>query len=469
MLFYFTEISKYLIIAVMALYVLECLIYEIIGENYSKANGISIRQRIYLVLIQAMSYGTLCLKMGKFDYLFLLLFSQVILFAVLVLSGFLYPRVDKVLLNNMALLISIGFIIISRLSFDRALKQFFIVAISLTVGLFIPGILDKIKDLQNYGLIYAALGIIPLSIVLLLGAATNGSKLSYSIAGITIQPSELVKIIFIFSIAALISKARSFIDIVIATIVAAGHVLILVMSKDLGSALIFFVAYLFMLFIGTRNYLFFILGIASGCGAAIVAYKLFTHVQVRVQAFINPFSVIEKEGYQISQSLFAISCGSFFGMGLSKGIPSDIPYVESDFIFSAVSEEMGAIFAIMLLVVSLSTFIIMLRTSMICGKKFNRLLAVGFGVLYIFQVFLTVGGGIKFIPLTGVTLPFVSYGGSSILSSVILIYVVEWVIITYRNEEYEELLRRKELKRNRRIEREYHRDLNDDRYTEDID
>jgi len=463
MLFYFTEISKYLIMAVMALYVLECLIYEIIGENYSKATGICVRQRIYLFLIQAMSYGTLCLKMGKFDYLFLLLFSQVILFAVLILSAFLYPRIDKILLNNMALMISIGFIIISRLSFNRALKQFFIVAISLTIGLFLPMILDKIKGLANYGYIYAALGILPLSVVLLLGAATNGSKLSYSIAGITIQPSELVKIIFIFSVAALIANAKSFMDIVIATIVAAGHVLILVMSKDLGSGLIYFVAYLFMLFIGTRNYLFFGLGIASGTAAAFVAYKLFSHVKVRVQAFIDPFSVIEKEGYQISQSLFAISCGSFFGMGLSKGIPSDIPYVESDFIFSAISEEMGAVFAILLLLVCLSTFVIMLRTSMVCGKKFNRLLSVGFGVLYIFQVFLTVGGGIKFIPLTGVTLPFVSYGGSSILSSVILIYVVEWVIITYRNEEYEELLRRKEVQKKRRREREYLRE----RYTED--
>ena len=464
MLFYYTEISKYIITAIMGLYVIECLVYEIRNEDYRRSSGICIRQRLYLFMIQALSYSTLCLKLGKFDYLFLLLFSQVILFAVLVLSGFLYPRIDKILLNNMALLVSIGFIILSRLSFDRALKQFFIVAVSMTIGIFIPLILNKINGLAHYGYIYAAAGIVPLSVVLLLGAATNGSKLSYSVGGITIQPSELVKIIFVFCVAAFLSNAKSFIDIVIATIIAAGHVLILVMSKDLGSGVIFFVAYLFMLFIGTRNYLFFGLGIASGAAASVVAYKLFTHVQVRVQAFKDPFSVIDKEGYQISQSLFAISCGSFFGMGLAKGIPSDIPYVESDFIFSAISEEMGAIFAVMMLLVCLSCFVIMLRTSMICGKKFNRLLACGFGVLYIFQVFLTVGGGIKFIPLTGVTLPFVSYGGSSILSSVILVYVVEWVIITYRDEEHEERMRRRENERLRRREQNLKRYAMEDDY-----
>ena len=101
---------------------------------------------------------------------------------------------------------------------------------------------------------------------------------------------------------------------------------------------------------------------------------------------------------------------------------------------------------------------------MICGKKFNRLLACGFGVLYIFQVFLTVGGGIKFIPLTGVTLPFVSYGGSSILSSVILVYVVEWVIITYRDEEHEERMRRRENERLRRREQNLKRYAMEDDY-----
>lgn len=440
MLYLYTEITKYLIISVMILYVFECFLYEIIGHRYKAANAIAIRQRIYMFLIQIFAYSTLCLKTGQLDYAFLAFFTIIILFAVLILSGFIYPRLDKVLLNNMTMLLSIGFIILSRLDFNRALKQFFIVAVSLSVGLFIPKLLDKIRGVSRMGYAYAFAGIIPLSIVLLLGAATNGSKISYSIGGITIQPSELIKILFVFCVASLIGHAKSFFDIVIATIIAALHVIVLVLSRDLGAGLIYFIAYIFMLFIGTRSYLLFGLGMLSGGMASVMAYRIFTHVQVRVKAFLDPFSVIDREGYQITQSLFAIGCGSFLGMGLTKGAPRDIPYVETDFVFAAISEEMGAIFAILMLLVCVSCFMIMMKTSMKAGKKFARLLAAGFGVLYLFQVFLTVGGGIKFIPLTGVTLPFVSYGGSSVLTFVVIFYIVEWVIITYRNDEYEEEL-----------------------------
>ena len=121
-------------------------------------------------------------------------------------------------------------------------------------------------------------------------------------------------------------------------------------------------------------------------------------------------------------------------MGLTKGAPNDIPFVESDFIFSAICEEMGALFGILLLGVCMLSFVIIMRTSIEAKGKFRRILAAGIGVMYIFQVFLTVGGGIKFIPLTGVTLPFVSYGGSSILSSVIMFFIVEWVIMEAYDE-----------------------------------
>ncbi len=444
MLYYFTEISKYLLILIMGLYVIECIIYEFKDEDYQKSNGISVRQRIYILLLQGVAYATLCLKTGQLDYLFLMLFTQIIFFAILIIAGILYPRLDKILLNNMVLLLSIGSVILSRLDFNKALRQFFIEAISLTIGIVMPVLITKISKPEKYGFVYAGIGIGVLLAVFLLAATVNGSKISYSLFGITIQPSELVKIIYIFCVAALIGRAKSFLDIVIATSVAAVHVLILVLSRDLGSGLIYFTAYLFMLFIGTRSYIFFGLGLLAGSGASVIAYRIFSHVQVRVRAFKDPFSVIEREGYQISQSLFAISTGSFLGMGLTKGTPTDIPFVESDFIFSAVAEELGVIFGIELLLVCLSCFIIMMKTSMVCGRKFNRLLAGGFGVMYIFQVFLTVGGGIKFIPLTGVTLPFVSYGGSSVLSSVIIFFIMEWIIIDYRDREYEARLQERE-------------------------
>lgn len=438
MLYAYTELSKYIIFAFMVLYVLECILYEAKGENYLKSRGIYLRQGIYILLIQGFGYSTLCLKTGKLDYVFFGLFVQIVVLGCIVLSDTIYPRIDRVLINNMALLLSIGFIILSRLDFDKAIKQFAIVAFSLVMGMFVPVIMKKLAGLKDLGYLYAGIGLILLLIVLILGKAIHGSKLNYSIGGITFQPSEIVKIVFVFCIAAMLGKAKDFIDICVATAVAAAHVLILVFSRDLGSALIFFVTYICMLFIATRSYIFLCAGLLTGVAGALLSYKIFRHVQVRVQAFLDPFTTIDNQGYQISQSLFALGHGNFFGTGLSKGIPMDIPFVESDFIFSAVAEEMGTLFAVCMLLVCISCFVIMMRTCMRADGRFYRLLAGGFGVLYVFQVFLTVGGGIKFIPLTGVTLPFVSYGGTSVLSSVISFYVVSSVIIEHRDREHAE-------------------------------
>ena len=429
----------------MILYVLECVLNEVF-KSRKKKKGIYVRQDIYLFLIQFFAYMTLSLRTGKIDYLFFYAFLQIVLFSMIVLYPMIYPKSDRCLVNNMALLLSIGFIILTRLDFQKAYKQFGIVTVSIIISMTIPFLIKKLKFLSDIKWIYALIGLSALSIVLILGQVTHGSKISYTILGITLQPSEFVKILFIFSMAGFLYQASAFKDVVISAIVAALHVMVLVVSKDLGSALIFFVGYLFMVFIASKNYLYLFLGILGGSGAAVISYKIFRHVQVRVQAFVDPFSVIDREGYQITQSLFAVACGSWFGMGLLKGAPEDIPYVESDFIFSAVSEEMGVFFSIGMLLICLSCFLIMMNTSAKIKNRFFRLVACGLGVIYIFQVFLTVGGGIKFIPLTGVTLPFVSYGGSSVLASLLIFGVIQGIIILQREEaeddeleEYEEI------------------------------
>lgn len=429
----------------MILYVLECVLNEVF-KSRKKKKGIYVRQDIYLFLIQFFAYMTLSLRTGKIDYLFFYAFLQIVLFSMIVLYPMIYPKSDRCLVNNMALLLSIGFIILTRLDFQKAYKQFGIVTVSIIISMTIPFLIKKLKFLSDIKWIYALIGLSALSIVLILGQVTHGSKISYTILGITLQPSEFVKILFIFSMAGFLYQASAFKDVVISAIVAALYVMVLVVSKDLGSALIFFVGYLFMVFIASKNYLYLFLGILGGSGAAVISYKIFRHVQVRVQAFVDPFSVIDREGYQITQSLFAVACGSWFGMGLLKGAPEDIPYVESDFIFSAVSEEMGVFFSIGMLLICLSCFLIMMNTSAKIKNRFFRLVACGLGVIYIFQVFLTVGGGIKFIPLTGVTLPFVSYGGSSVLASLLIFGVIQGIIILQSEEaeddeleEYEEI------------------------------
>ncbi len=157
----------------------------------------------------------------------------------------------------------------------------------------------------------------------------------------------------------------------------------------------------------------------------MAAYFLFGHVRQRVVAWKAPFSVYETNGYQIVQSLFAIGAGGWFGVGLFAGSPKSIPVVTQDFIFAAICEEMGAIFAICLLLVCMSCFLMILNISMRMSNKFYKLIALGLGTEYAFQVFLTVGGTTKFIPMTGITLPLVSYGGSSVICTIVMLAIIQ--------------------------------------------
>ncbi len=435
MLVYLTELSKYIILILMIFYTVDAFI----AVFRKKASTVLfVRQEICLFMMQFVAYATICLKTGKVDYLFFYAILQLVIFSAIVLNQTIYTGVDKGLLNNMALLLSFGFIILTRLDFSKAVKQLVIVTCSLIVGFFIPVIIRRFSFLRRLKWIYVLFGLSALSVVLILGQVTNGSKISYTIGGVTVQPSEFVKVIFVFAIAGLLYHKKRFSTFVISALVAALHVLVLVASKDLGSALIFFVTYMAMLLVASKNYLYLGLGLLAGSAAAVIAHKLFTHVQVRVQAFLDPFSVIDREGYQITQSLFAIACGGFFGTGLMKGVPDDIPFVESDFIFSAIAEEMGVLTAVCMLLICVASFLTFMKHAMTLKDSYYRLVCVGFGVMYIFQVFLTVGGGIKFIPLTGVTLPFVSYGGSSVLVSIVIFMIMQGIVLRARDEIEEE-------------------------------
>ena len=259
--------------------------------------------------------------------------------------------------------------------------------------------------------------------------------ISVTILGVTFQPSEFVKILFVFFLAGSLMQDTSFKNLVLTTVIAGIHVMLLVASKDLGGALIFFVAFVFVVFVATGNYFYILLGAAGGAGASVLAYQLFRHVQVRVQAWRDPWTYIDSQGYQVTQSLFAIGSGSWFGMGLYSGTPDSIPYVEKDSIFSAICEEMGVLFGLCVILICISCFVMMMNISLRLKDRFFQLASYGLGVMYIFQIFLTIGGGIKFIPLTGVTLPLISYGGSSVLATLILFYLVQGFYILRQQEE----------------------------------
>lgn len=446
---YITELSKYFITLFIALYTLECfLVFRFQDEE--KRSGSYIRQNLLMFLVHFSCFLVICFETGKLEYLLFYVLQQILLFATIVLFRMVYPGGNRLIINNMCMLLSIGFIILSRLSFEKAIKQFFIVTVSIIIGMLIPFFIHKLKFLKSLTWVYAAVGIVAIGIVLILGSTTYGSKISYSIGGVTFQPSEFVKIIFVFFLASALSESHDLLRVALTAVVAGAHVLILVASKDLGSALIFFIVYVMMVFIATGNWAYLFLGSAGGCGAAMIAYQLFSHVQVRVQAWKDPFSCIDDAGYQITQSLFAISSGGWFGLGLFRGTPDSIPFVEADFVFSAVAEELGIAFSMCMILICISCFIMFMNIAMRLQDKFYQLIAFGLGVTYIFQVFLTIGGGTKFIPMTGITLPFISYGGSSVLTTLVMFFIIEGLYIIRQ----EEGTKRAKKKRRRRAEPE---------------
>ena len=428
------QVSRYLIIILMALYTFQC--FTVFQKKKDEAREyLFLRQNVLMFAMHFTAYVVLYLEKPEMELLFFYGAQVIYLAAVLVLFRNLYPLASKLLINNMCMLVCIGFIMITRLKYDSGVKQFKIAIAATIVALLIPLLIRKLRFITKMYWLYTLMGIGLLGLVAIAAQVTNGAKLSFSVGGISIQPSEFVKIVYVFAIAGLLANARDFRRIVIATGLAALHVLILVISKDLGSAMIYFMTYLTMLFVSTRNPFLVLSGILAGSGAAVGAYFLFDHVKTRVSAWQDPFKDYQVGGYQICQSLFAISAGGWFGTGLYQGSPEAIPYVEQDFMFSAISEELGSIFGICLILVCMSCFIMFVNIAMQLTNRFYRLVAVGLGSTYAVQIFLTVGGGIKLIPMTGVTLPLVSYGGSSLLSTMIMFSIVQGLYMLQRDEE----------------------------------
>ena len=334
----------------------------------------------------------------------------------------------------MCMLLVIGGFMLARLSFAKAVKQYIIVVASLVISMIVPVIIRKCRFLSKLTWVYAAVGIVFLAAMKLAGTITYGASITFTVAGITLQPVEFVKILFVFFLAAYLSRRHEFKDLIIVSVISAVHVLLLVWAKELGGALILFVVYLALIYIASHQPLYVLAGLGGGGAAAFVAYHLFNHVRDRVQTWSTPFSVIKNDTSQISQSLFAIGTGGWFGLGLLGGIPQKIPVSDEDLIFSAITEELGLLFSTCLILVCLSTFIMFINIATRIKRPFYKLLAVGFGIEYIFQVFLTIGGGTKFIPLTGVTLPLISYGGSSALCTLVIFAIIQGIYILRQDE-----------------------------------
>lgn len=431
------QASKYLMILLFMIYTYECFhVFKYEGDVEEQKHIYGV-QRGLLFAIHFDAFLVLYLTTQNVQMIGFYLMQLVVLLAMFASYHVLYKQASELVLNNMCMLIAIGFIILTRLSFEKAFRQFIFVCAGMFIGLLIPLVLQNMSLFRKLTWVYAVLGIGALAVVAVAGQTSYGAKLSISIGGIAIQPSEFVKIIFVMFIASMLYKRQDFHQLMVTSIVSAVFVLALVASKDLGGALLYFFTYLVMVYVATRKFAYFGAGLGLMTVAALVGFKVFSHVQTRVLAWSDPLSVIDNAGYQICQSLFAIGTGGWFGLGLNQGMPNKIPVVSKDFVFAAISEEMGGVFALCLIMVCVSCFFMIMNVAMLLKDNFYRLTAVGLGTLYALQVFLTIGGVIKFIPSTGVTLPLVSYGGSSLLSTMIVFGMIQGLYIVKATKEAE--------------------------------
>ena len=438
------ELSRYVLIILFAFYTL--FSFRAFSRKTEEGkNAVWHAQRTITVLILLLCGSILIMETKELRYLVLLgLELAFYVFFVKIYQVF-YRGLSKLVLNNMMICMMIGLVMLGRLKYEYAIRQLVMAAAAMAVCLLVPLFIERFTIWEKLSWQYALAGILFLMLVFVIGVEKYGAKNWISLGGIDIQPSEFVKIIYVFFIAGALSKFRDFKHIVVISAIAAVHVLILVASTDLGTAFVFFMAYVVVIYVATRKARYPLLGLAGMSAACVVAYFLFSHVRNRVALWQDPIGNWDISS-QLAQGLFGMCSGGWFGTGLFEGRPDIIPVATKDFIFCAICEEMGIIFGICLILLCMSTFLLIINISMKMSKRFYKLIAMGLGTEYATQVFLTIGGTIKFIPMTGITLPLVSYGGSSMFSTVLMLSIIQGLYIL-REDEGEELEKRRNKKK----------------------
>ncbi|MGN0315720.1 MAG: FtsW/RodA/SpoVE family cell cycle protein [Fusicatenibacter sp.] len=452
------QLSKYLITIVMLLFTLQSFTALKERDEYERRYILG-KQILMILLLDFICFFVMFLQKGETEIIRMYLLLMAYILMVQVLYRLIYKKASMILVNNMCMLLSISIIMLTRLNISKAVSQFHIMAASTLICFIIPVVVRKVKFLKNLTWFYAMLGIAMLAAVMVLGFTSGGAKLSIEFHGFTFQFSELAKITMVFFLAGILRDDNSFPNVVKATVIAAVHVLILVASTDLGTAFVFFMAYVVIIYVATRKARYPLLGLSGMCLACIAAYFMFAHVRNRVALWKDPIASWDISS-QLAQGLFGMCSGGWFGTGLYEGRPDLIPVAVKDFIFSAICEELGIIFGICLILLCMSTFLLIINISMKMSKRFYKLIAMGLGTEYATQVFLTVGGTIKFIPMTGITLPLVSYGGSSLLSTIVMLSIIQGLYIL-REDEGEAL-----EKRNRQNKRKKQKDTGQGRKKE---
>jgi peptidoglycan glycosyltransferase len=378
--------------------------------------------------------GSLPANMGPF----LLIIFGLLLVAHLAMRR-LAPNADPILLPTAGLLNGIGYVFIARLSNHEARLQAFWTALGIAAFIATLALVRRARDLERYRYSLAFVGIVLLLLPLApgIGEDINGARLWIHVGSFNFQPGEIAKLalaVFFASIlverADLLSRATRRVGRFLvldprylAPILAAWglSLLILVSENDLGSSFLFFALFIGMLWIATGRAYYLALGAALFGLGSFFALKVIGHAKTRVQAWVNPWPHASNTGYQIVQGWFAIAAGGLFGEGPGQSNAAHLPEASTDLIFAVIADELGLVGASALLFAYMLMVGTGLRVAMRCDRPFEKLLAAGLSLILGIQTFVIVGGVTRLIPLTGITLPFVSYGGSSLIANYILL------------------------------------------------
>lgn len=362
------------------------------------------------------------------------LYFMVGLISFVYISGKLvqkFTRGDYYIMLIANMLFSIGILEIYRLNNKMAFRQIIWFCIGIIAFWVVYLILKYIKIWNKMYYFYAGVSYILFIATILFGKNINGAKNWIRLGGnFAFQPSELIKIAFVFLIAAFYKNRDKFeksllkrhsLHFFFYTFVG-----FLFLQKDLGSVLVFSGVFIFAQYMYEPHRKYMIVNFLILSFGAILGYILFTHVKVRVKIWLDPFKYADGMGYQIIQGFYAIASGGFFGTGLGLGRPDYIPFAESDYIFASICEEMGILMGMGVVMLFLILTYRGIKTSMEQHNKFYKYVAFCLSLIFAFQALIMFGGILKLIPLTGITIPFVSYGGSSILSSFIALGILQY-------------------------------------------
>ena len=344
------------------------------------------------------------------------------------LTTLVLPRflpMDSLVMALTNFLCGVGVVVLYTVSPARGARQAVFYALGLAVMLVMSEIVFHVHHFRGLTLLGMVLGIGALVLPLAFGQWNNGAKNWVQVPMLgSFQPSEIVKLSVVLALAYFFSAHRTVWQMMPALVFAAACLLLLMLQRDLGTALIYYLTTLVLFYVACGNVPLTIVGLGGGVGAAVLGYQMFAHVKVRVAMWRNPWSDPTDKGYQIIQALLAIGSGGLFGVGLGQGTPEKIPAYYNDFIFAVICEQLGQVFGVLLLAVYV---LLILRgvTVVACARRsFEMLLGCGVLAMLGIQTFMIVAGVIKMIPLTGVTMPFLSYGGSSLLSCMAMIGIL---------------------------------------------